>query len=145
MAPDFAAAIPTLLTAVDRYAAVLNKLASDIAATGTASLPMIPPSAGASTIVTVTRKQLETFFALYYSMTGASSGGLPPMSIGVRPKLSRRAAKGSLQSFIAERPGISIAFAGPLAEFAQCTLPTQDRKPVGLFAGARVRTFDFAV
>ena len=52
MAPDFAAAIPTLLTAVDRYAAVLNKLASDIAATGTASLPMIPPSAGASTIVT---------------------------------------------------------------------------------------------
>jgi hypothetical protein len=89
---------------------------------------------------------LETFFALYYSMTGASSGGLPPMSIGVRrPELSRRAAKGSLQSFIAERPGISIAFAGPLAEFAQCTLSTQDRKPVGLFAGARVRTFDFAV
>jgi hypothetical protein len=32
-----------------------------------------------------------------------------------------------------------------LAGFARCAPSTQQRKPVGLFAGAHVRTFDFAV
>jgi hypothetical protein len=91
--PEFAAATPTLLSAVDRYAAALNKLAADIAASGTASLPMVPPTGSAlSATVTVTRKQLETFFALYYSMTGAPPGALPPTPAGFLPRTAPRDA-----------------------------------------------------